>query len=71
MLKRYILIFLNGKPFNCTPNLLLSDLLSYLDINLNSIIIEYNNEIIQNRLLSEILLKQGDKVEILTMVGGG
>ena len=71
MLTHYISINLNGKPFNCTPNLLLKDLLVYLDINLGSIIVEYNNEIIQNTLLSQIALRHGDKVEVLTMVGGG
>lgn len=53
------------------PDLLLGDLIAYLNINLSSIIVEYNNEIIQNVLLSKTVLRHGDKVEILTMVGGG
>ena len=52
-------------------DLLLEDLLVYLNINSSSIVVEYNNEIIQNVLLSQIVLKHGDKVEVLTMVGGG
>lgn len=71
MLTHYILIHLNGKPFNCVPNLLLKDLLVYLDINLNSIIVEYNNKIVENTLLTQIVLRHGDKVEVLTIVGGG
>lgn len=71
MLTCYISIYLNGKPFNCTSDLLLEDLLVYLNINSSSIIVEYNNEIIQNALLNQIVLKHGDKVEVLTMVGGG
>ena len=71
MLTCYISIYLNGKPFNCKPNLLLEDLLVYLDINSNSIIVEYNNDIIQDALLNQIVLRHGDKVEVLTMVGGG
>lgn len=71
MLTSYISIYLNGKPFNCMPNLLLGDLIVYLNINLSSAIVEYNNEIIQNVLLNKTVLRHGDKVEILTMVGGG
>lgn len=71
MLTHYILIQLNGKPFNCASNLLLIDLLMYLNINLYSTIIEYNNEIIQFASFNKIVLKQGDKVECLTIVGGG
>lgn len=71
MLKPYILIYLNGKPYNCSLDLFLLDLLVYLDINLNSNIIEYNSEIIQNVSLKKIILQEGDRVEIVTMVGGG
>ena len=53
------------------PDLSLEDLLVYLDINSSSIIVEYNSEIIQNALLNQIILRHGDKVEVLTMVGGG
>ena len=71
MLTNYIVIQLNGKPFNCKYNLLLKDLLVYLNVNPYSNIIEYNDEIIQNSLLKETILQSGDKVEIVTMVGGG
>ena len=71
MLTYYISIYLNGKPFNCMPDLSLEDLLVYLDINSSSIIVEYNSEIIQNALLDQTILRHGDKVEVLTMVGGG
>ena len=71
MTDQYILIYLNGKPFNCRANLLLKDLLDYLDISSNAIIVEYNSDIVQNVILNKIKLYQGDKIEILTIVGGG
>nr|YP_010728749.1 thiamine biosynthesis protein S [Phymatolithon calcareum]WEA76905.1 thiamine biosynthesis protein S [Phymatolithon calcareum] len=71
MLTNYILIQLNGQPFNCMPSLSLKDILSYLDFELDSVIIEYNSEIIQNSSLDDIILVSGDKVEVLTIVGGG
>lgn len=71
MLTNYILIQLNGKPFNCFPNLSLKDLLVYLDCNLSSIVVEYNHEIVQATSFNKIFINSGDKVEVLTMVGGG
>lgn len=71
MLTDYILIQLNGQPFNCRPRLSLKDIVSYLDFELDFVIIEYNSEIIQNSSLDDIRLASGDKVEVLTIVGGG
>ena len=71
MLTNYTLIKLNGRPFNCSKNLLLSELLLYLNIQVDSTIVEYNGEIIQEVLLSKIALREGDNIELLTVVGGG
>ena len=71
MVKNYIFIYVNGKPFNCSKNFSLKDLLLYLDINLNSNLVEYNGEIVQNPLSGEFILRQDDKIEVVTIVGGG
>jgi len=71
MLTKYILIQLNGKPFNCSKDLQLSDLLLYLNINIDSTIVEYNGEILKESLCKKIILKDGDNIELLTVVGGG
>lgn len=71
MLTNYILIYINGEPVNCLPNLSLEDLLVYLDFNLSSIVVEYNKTIIQIESFNRIIIKSGDKIEVLTMVGGG
>lgn len=52
-------------------NLLLSELLIYLDIVNESNIVEYNSTIVPEPSWNKIILKQGDKIELLTMVGGG
>lgn len=71
MLTSYILIQLNGKPFNCSHSFLLSDLLKYLNVDSQTTIIEYNGTILQEDYLHEITLVNGDKIELLTVVGGG
>lgn len=71
MFMNYILIQLNGKPFNCLPSCSLKDILLYLDFDLDTIVVEYNSEVIHDSVLDTIVLVAGDKVEVLTIVGGG
>nr|YP_009243972.1 thiamine biosynthesis protein S [Sporolithon durum]AMK96214.1 thiamine biosynthesis protein S [Sporolithon durum] len=71
MITNYVTIQLNGEPFNCLSLMSLKDMLQYLGIELDLVAIEYNCEIINHDGLSNIFLKTGDKVEILTVVGGG
>lgn len=71
MLTNYVTIRLNGEPFNCLSTMSLEDILIYLDFELNSSIVEYNSQIVRQNDISRILLSSGDKVEVLTIVGGG
>lgn len=71
MLTNYVLIQLNGKPFNCLSGILLKDILLYLGYSLDSIVVEYNSEVINDLELNKKIINTGDKIEILTIVGGG
>lgn len=71
MLTNYISIRLNGQPFNCAPQLSLKDLLVYLGFDLTAVIVEYNNEIVQSAAFNTVMLMHGDRIEVLTIVGGG
>ena len=71
MLTNYVSIQLNGQPFNCASRLSLKDLLIYLGFDLTAVIVEYNNEIVQNIAFSGVTIMHGDKIEVLTIVGGG
>lgn len=71
MLTNYISIKLNGQPFNCASSLSLKDLLAYLAHDVDLVIVEYNSEIVQVKDFSSISVMPGDKIEILTIVGGG
>lgn len=71
MLTDYILIQVNGKPLNCVFGSTLQDLLLYLDYRIDDIVVEYNFNIIQNLDLYKQILSSGDKIEIVTIVGGG
>lgn len=71
ILNSYISIELNGKLFNCKKSLSLNKLLLYLNIDMSSTIIEYNKEIVQEAFIDQINLHPGDKIELVTIVGGG
>nr|YP_009051024.1 thiamine-biosynthesis [Galdieria sulphuraria]AIG92470.1 thiamine-biosynthesis [Galdieria sulphuraria] len=66
-----ILIYINGKNYYCSPYMTISELIKYLNFDINLIVVEYNMEIISKNLWSVTNLREGDKLEILTLVGGG
>nr|YP_009370351.1 thiamine biosynthesis protein [Bulboplastis apyrenoidosa]ARO90840.1 thiamine biosynthesis protein [Bulboplastis apyrenoidosa] len=69
-----ITIEVNGEPFLCTIRFYkwaLNDLIEYLNFDKNLILIEYNNKVIDTLSLKNILLQDQDKIEIITLVGGG
>ena len=49
----------------------LTETLSQLGYNSNTIIVELNNLIINNESWQENKVKDGDKLEIVSIVGGG
>ena len=71
MITDYVLIYVNGKPFNCSPNLSLEDLVSYLGFDMSSIILQYNGKVTPDLMWDKIIVMSGDKLELVTIVGGG
>jgi sulfur carrier protein len=49
----------------------LQDIMIYLNIDVRQVLVEYNNEILDHQDLSHTLVQQNDKLEIITIVGGG
>nr|YP_010850717.1 thiamine biosynthesis protein S [Lophurella hookeriana]WGH13459.1 thiamine biosynthesis protein S [Lophurella hookeriana] len=70
-MKDYFTILINGDPFNCHNSMSLFDILTYLDIDINNIVIEYNNDILDNTQFGSLFFKPNDCLEIISIVGGG
>lgn len=66
-------IFFNGYFYNFKSYKIftLDDLRIFLNYKKKLIIIEYNDKIVSSENWNRIYLKNKDKVEILTIVGGG
>nr|YP_009398138.1 thiamin biosynthesis protein S [Gredgaria maugeana]ARW67324.1 thiamin biosynthesis protein S [Gredgaria maugeana] len=70
-MKNYFTILINGDPFNCYYSMSLFDILKYLDIDINNVIVEYNNDIINKIQFNSLFFKPNDSIEIISIVGGG
>nr|YP_009314410.1 Thiamin biosynthesis protein S [Liagora harveyana]SCW22664.1 Thiamin biosynthesis protein S [Liagora harveyana] len=71
MIKTDFNIRINGEPFHCTQLMTVYDLVSYLGVDCDVNIIEYNHHILDLNKLKLVLLKESDEIEIITLVGGG
>nr|YP_009395049.1 thiamin biosynthesis protein S [Polysiphonia stricta]ARW63611.1 thiamin biosynthesis protein S [Polysiphonia stricta] len=70
-MQNYLTIFINGDPFNCEPTMSLFDILIYLGVDINQVIVEYNNNIIDKIEFNILYFNQHDSIEIISIVGGG
>jgi sulfur carrier protein len=61
----------NGKPRELEGETPLPDFLKALGVNTRTIAIAVNGEVVPKRQYRAIVLRAGDEVEIVRMVGGG
>lgn len=63
--------FLNGQKF-CTKNdLTILDMIKYFNYNVSLLVLEYNNLICNKKNWNKTFIQNNDKIEIITIVGGG
>jgi sulfur carrier protein len=63
--------FLNGHKYNTQNDLTLFELVNYFNCNTSLLVLEYNHKVCDKTKWDKILLKNNDKIEIVTIVGGG
>ena len=64
-------VTVNGKKKEIKEPLDLAKFLQLLDINPRLIAVGYNGEVINRAQYSQVVLKDGDNIDIVHMVGGG
>ena len=69
--KNKIKIVVNGKHLTVSLKFSLNNLIKKLKTPINKVAIELNEEIVDKKKLSKIILKNKDKVEIVHFIGGG
>ena len=63
--------FLNGERYSTRQNLTLLEIVNYFNYNTTLLVLEQNNLICNERNWDTILVNNNDKIEIVTIVGGG
>ncbi|KAM3090978.1 sulfur carrier protein ThiS [Phormidesmis sp. 146-35] len=66
-----ITLQVNGELHTCPPHTPLPSLLEQLGLNPRLIAIEYNGEILHRQFWTETEIAEGDRLEVVTIVGGG
>jgi sulfur carrier protein len=66
-----ITLQVNGETRTCAPQTQLPQLLEQLGLNPRLVAVEYNGEILHRQYWSQTQIQEGDKLEIVTIVGGG
>jgi thiamine biosynthesis protein ThiS len=66
-----ITLQVNGKKVELEAPIPLVLYIEGLGVNPRTVAVEHNGEIIQRERFASVVLEQGDKVEIVRMVGGG
>ncbi len=66
-----ITLQVNGETRTCTAQSRLPDVLQQLGFNPRLVAVEYNGEILHRQFWSDTQVQQGDRLEVVTIVGGG
>ncbi len=66
-----MILTVNGKEELIREGTTLAELIGFRKLTPESILVEYNNDIVNQETWPGIILKDHDRVEILRFVGGG
>jgi thiamine biosynthesis protein ThiS len=66
-----ISLTLNGEPHQAREGMSIADLVKELGLNPKKVAVERNLEIVPRSTLHDVLLADGDQLEIVHFVGGG
>ena len=65
------MITVNGKQIQLTSEMSVADYLEQNNYQINRIAVEMNGDILPKYSYSDTMLKDGDRLEVVTFVGGG
>lgn len=64
-------IHLNGEPRDVPEGCTIAALLELLEVRMKGVAVERNQEVIPRAEHGSTVLSEGDRVEVVTLVGGG
>ena len=69
--RRTYMIIVNGKEINLTEDTTVAEYLEQNQYQVKRIAVELNGDILPKYSYSDTMLKDGDRLEVVTFVGGG
>jgi sulfur carrier protein len=66
-----ITLQVNGEAQQCLPQTALPEFLTQLGLNPRLVAVEYNGEILHRQFWETTQMQEGDRLEVVTIVGGG
>ncbi len=69
--KNKIKIIVNGKQMTVKLKFSLKNMVDKLKLPISKVAIELNRQIVNKKNINKVLLKTGDKIEIVHFIGGG
>ena len=69
--KLKVSILANGDGRDVAPETSVENFLGSLDLSASQVAVEYNGKILPRSRFPETILASGDRIEIVTLVGGG
>lgn len=63
--------FLNGQQYFTESELTILELIKYFNYNTSILVLEYNTLVCNEKNWNHIYIKNNDKIEMITIVGGG
>jgi len=70
-MSKFKYFFFNGQKYSTNHDLTILELVQYFDYNTSLLVLEYNNLICSKKNWNNIFINNNDKIEIVTIVGGG
>ena len=70
-MSKMISLTVNGESQTCSTNVPLPEFLQLLGMNPRLVAVEYNGEILHRQFWDTTQMQEGDRLEIVTIVGGG
>jgi len=61
----------NGEDRELTANMTVAGLIADFELSPKHVAVEVNEELVPRRTHASTILKDGDRIEIVTLVGGG
>ncbi|MGK7929641.1 MAG: sulfur carrier protein ThiS [Spirulina sp.] len=69
--QQLITLQVNGESLVCQANSFLPSVLEQMGLDPRLVAVEYNGEILHRQYWQNTAMKEGDRLEIVTIVGGG